>query len=77
MNSVLISPTIEPLIPQCGDVYEREGMFYVLAQIGLEYSCVNIADGHIWDLPINNIEAAIEGLTFVGRNAEISIKFPK
>ncbi len=84
MNSTSIKSSTPPLTPECGDIYMGEvDEYYILSLVAADsksnllFACIHLNDGNRFRDPNADIKIAVTGLTFVGRNAEISIKFPK
>jgi hypothetical protein len=58
-----------------GNIYiDKENNYYLLVNLGKAgYAAVSFEHGNRWNTPKNNIEDAIENLTFVKSNAIINI----
>lgn len=76
MNKVELNPNYLPKEGfKIGDLFLYEGKTYILCKTNLdEYQALCLEKGKYWKEPANNINDAIRGLKFYGRDCEIIIK---
>ncbi len=79
MNTTVINGLKETtLCYQPGDIFKSysTGGVYILSILGNEnYAAIRLNTGIRWSIESPTIGCAVQGLTFVGRNAKITIDF--
>ena len=77
MNKITSNVTGMPIEFRCGDIFKcRDGVYYILARCNSwpSYVAVSLAHGNGWLESHRDINEAVAGLVFVGRNLNIEIK---
>jgi hypothetical protein len=75
MNNVTLVNSVKPEKPNLGYIYQSNNdEIYILGGVGSDsYVAVSLRDGIFWTYPTKSPQAAVDGLTFLGKKADVQV----